>query len=69
MIITGWKVVNHSKLFFKGLEVYDWAKIANLHVHHHQMVNAVIAWKGGDGFAAASWALHCGVQKVVVPVI
>ena len=47
---------------------YDRAKIANLHVHHHQMVNAVIAWKGGDGFATASRALHCGVRKVVVPV-
>ena len=33
------------------------------------MVNAVIEWKGGDGFAAASRALHCGVRKVVVPVI
>ncbi|OEU10887.1 hypothetical protein FRACYDRAFT_246763 [Fragilariopsis cylindrus CCMP1102] len=47
---------------------YDLAKIANMHIHHHQMVNAVIAWKGGDGFATASRALHCGVRKVVVPV-
>ena len=39
-----------------------------MHVHHHQLANAVIEWKGGDEFATASRALHCGVRKVVVPV-
>ena len=47
---------------------YNRAKIANMHVHHHQMANAVIKWKGGDKFATASQALHCAVRTVVVPI-
>ena len=47
---------------------YNRAKIANMHVHHHQMANAVIKWKGGDKFATASRALHCAVRTVVVPI-
>jgi len=47
---------------------YPLEKLSSAFMHYHQMVNAMIHCKGGDGFEKGSNALHCGIRKLVRPV-
>ena len=48
----------------QSFDQYPRDKLARAYVHHHQMANAIIDFKGGDGFSTTSRTLHCGVRKV-----
>ena len=51
----------------KAFDEYPLDKIASAYVHHSQMANAMIKYKGGDGFERECKALHVGHRKSVKP--